>query len=88
MQNSKGYNFKNKEMMKMDGNDQEEENIKNWLLLEFQSTIDIFCNASLLNNIQEVEMAYTYKVMHVWYKLIKRAILQAMVTYGSVKRPL
>src|SRR5210317_205274 len=45
--------------MSNNGDDQNVSNLQNWLLLDSQSTIDIFCNLSLLNNIETVKNGFT-----------------------------
>jgi len=45
--------------MSNNGDDQNVSNLKKWLLLDSQSTIDIFCNLSLLNNIETVKNGIT-----------------------------
>ena len=41
------------------GDDQKPENLRNWLLLDSQSTIDIFCNNNLLGEIHHVDEGMT-----------------------------
>src|SRR5210317_193221 len=63
----KEFNYKNimkayeecKCAMSNNGDDQNVSNLKEWFLLDSQSTIDIFCNLSLLNNIETVKNGIT-----------------------------